>query len=139
MAWKGALKQIGYSAVRNSRVLWKCPRGRNLPACPWLQLRVHSSRPLPILPWSEILPFRSIRVNLTRAQKKGWVLDRIEDFPGLLEGKLEYVRPGLWPSLGITWSRSQPAFRPPSGKVRLVTPLFHFNSSTPECWYILLF
>ena len=40
------------------------------------------------LPWSEILPFRSVRVNLTEAvHREGWALKRMEDFPPLLQCK----------------------------------------------------
>jgi len=40
------------------------------------------------LPWSEILPFRSVRVNLTKAvHREGWTLERVEDFPQLLQCK----------------------------------------------------
>lgn len=98
MAWKGrVLTYCAISALRNSRLLWKNSRARNLPeglsSGLHAQLRAHSSRPLLILPWSEILPFGSIRVNLTEAQKEGWIwtLDTAEGFPDLLEGKLRLV------------------------------------------------
>lgn len=40
------------------------------------------------LPWSEIRPFRSVRVNLTEAvHRGGWALKRMEDFPPLLQCK----------------------------------------------------
>ena len=44
------------------------------------------------LPWSEILPYKSIRVNLTEAVMKGWALKGIEDFPAMLQCKsVRYV------------------------------------------------
>lgn len=36
------------------------------------------------LPWSELLPYRNIRVNLTEAVEKGWALERVEDFSEML-------------------------------------------------------
>ena len=48
-------------------------------------VRFYSSTPLQTLPWTEIKPFMSVRVNLTTAVSEGWALRHTNDFPHLLE------------------------------------------------------
>ena len=51
-------------------------------------IRWRCSKSVSSLPWSEILPFRSVRVNLTKAvHREGWTLERVEDFPQQLQCK----------------------------------------------------
>lgn len=50
---------------------------------PHLVRSIHSQT----LPWSEVLPYRSVRVDLVHATAIGWALNRIEDFSPLLQSK----------------------------------------------------
>ena len=45
----------------------------------------------PSLPWSEILPYRSVRIDLVSAWREGWRLQQDQDFAAVL--RCERPRP----------------------------------------------